>query len=190
MRKLAAASTDLCFRRLGMYIAPYKQEAPHNSLTVDRVMSQLGPSHGRYICLKHRVTIFRPKWKVAVYRNLTACIALGHHVTAVISGGWSQLYLVDLEWSTDALQHTSGLQLRPQWEKLDRVHGHRERVTCCQPGLKWAKWTTVWAFWTPLGQNVLKVGKTFLEVSKRNLFMYLTGRRSCPDNLCSILLFL
>ena len=52
---------DLCFRRLGMYIAPYKQEAPHNSLTVDSVMSQLGPSHGRYICLKHRVAIFRPK---------------------------------------------------------------------------------------------------------------------------------
>ena len=72
---------------------------------------------------------------MAVYRNLTACIALGHHVTAFISGGWSQLYLVDLEWSTDALQHTSGLQLRPQWEKLDRVHGHRERVIHSLQGL-------------------------------------------------------
>ena len=33
---------------------------------------------------------------------------------------------------------------------------------------KWAKWTTVWA---PSGQNAWKVGKTFLEVGKKNLFI-------------------
>ena len=33
---------------------------------------------------------------------------------------------------------------------------------------KWAKWTAVWATWTPTGQNVWKVDKTFLKVSKKN----------------------
>ena len=32
---------------------------------------------------------------------------------------------------------------------------------------KWAKWTTFWAICTPTGQNVWKVGKTFLEVGKK-----------------------
>ena len=49
-------------------------------LTIDPVMSRLGPSHGSCFCLKHRVAILtlepglRPQWKVAVYRNLTACM--------------------------------------------------------------------------------------------------------------------
>ena len=33
---------------------------------------------------------------------------------------------------------------------------------------EWAKWTTVWAKWTTSGQNVWNVGKTFLEVGKKN----------------------
>ena len=36
---------------------------------------------------------------------------------------------------------------------------------------KLAKWTTVLAIWTPTGQNVWKVGKTFLDVGKKKLFM-------------------
>ena len=32
---------------------------------------------------------------------------------------------------------------------------------------KWAKSTTIWAIWTSTGQNVWKVGKTFLEVGKK-----------------------
>ena len=54
--------------------------------------------------------------------------------------------------------------------------------SCCKRGAsktplfltwtwKWAKWTTVWAIWTPTGQNVWKVGKTFLEVGKKKLYM-------------------
>ena len=38
---------------------------------------------------------------------------------------------------------------------------------------KWAKWTTVWAIWIPTGQNVWTVGKTFVEVGKTNLFIWL-----------------
>ena len=36
---------------------------------------------------------------------------------------------------------------------------------------KLAKWTTVWATWTRTEQNVWKVGKTFLEVGKKNFFI-------------------
>ena len=38
---------------------------------------------------------------------------------------------------------------------------------------KWAKWTTVLAKWTPTGQNVWKVGKTFLEVGNFFIHFYL-----------------
>ena len=180
MRKLAAASTgfcDLCFRRLGMYTAPNKQAAPNNGLTVNCAMTLQGPSHCRYICLKHRVAILGPQWKVAVYRNLTACIALGCHVTAIVSG-WSQLYLTDLEWSTDALRHNSGLQPwgpSERWEYTETwLHAWAQWARDVLPGSaswawtwKWAKWTTVWAVWTISGQNVLKVRKTFLEMGKK-----------------------
>ena len=44
-----------------MYNAPYKQSAPNNRLTIDHEMSRPGPSHGRYICLQHRVAILRAK---------------------------------------------------------------------------------------------------------------------------------
>ena len=44
-----------------MYTAPDKQSALNNSLSVDSVMSLLGPSHDRCICLKHRVAILKPK---------------------------------------------------------------------------------------------------------------------------------
>ena len=36
---------------------------------------------------------------------------------------------------------------------------------------KWTKWTAVWAKWTPSVQNVWKVGKTFLEVGTKTLFI-------------------
>ena len=38
-----------------MYIVPYKQSNPNRCLTVDGVMSLLGPSHSRLFCLKHKV---------------------------------------------------------------------------------------------------------------------------------------
>ena len=84
---------DLCCRRHGMYSAPYKQSAPNNSLTVNRANSQPGPTHSRWIWLisdsqawiKHRVAIYRPKWKWPVYKNLTECIGTG--IT------WQQVHL-------------------------------------------------------------------------------------------------
>ena len=36
---------------------------------------------------------------------------------------------------------------------------------------KWAKWSTVWAKCIPTEQKVWNVGKTFLEVGKKNLHM-------------------
>ena len=45
----------------------------------------------------------------------------------------------------------------------------------CSASLAWtwnlAKWTKVWAVWTPSGQNVWKVGKTFLEVGNKKIFI-------------------
>ena len=49
---------------------------------------------------------------------------------------------------------------------------------------KWAKWTIVQAKWTPTGQNVLKVGKTFVEVSKKKIFMaWMCASMTCFLNL-------
>ena len=43
----------------------------NNHLALASVMSLLGPSHCRYICLKHRVAILRPQQKMVLHRNLT-----------------------------------------------------------------------------------------------------------------------
>ena len=125
---------DLCFRRLGMYTAPYKQSAPSNRLTVHRAMSLPEP----------------------------------------VVSGWSHLYLADLEWSTDALRHNSGCYLEAPLkggciQQLDRMQGHRESVTHCQPGLNLKVGKK-----TPSGQNVRKVAKNFLELGKKKLFITCT----------------
>ena len=119
--------------------APYKQSAPNNSLTVNSVMSLPGPSHCRCFCLKQRVAILRPKWKV-VFRNLTACMGArttsqGPHDSNWISGLISieaQMHyctIVDCQCYLEASVKDGGTQT------LDSVHGHWDRVMCCDPGL-------------------------------------------------------
>ena len=129
----------LCFRRLRMYTAPYKQSAPNNSLTVHCAMSRQKP----------------------------------------IVSGWSQLYLADLQWSTDALRHNSGLLVTCYLEaplkgggiqQLDRVQGHTgsDCVTHCQQGLNLkvgkkrphlGTQDPIWAKCSKRGQNFSRMGK-------------------------------
>ena len=96
--------------------------------------------------------------------------------------GKSQLYLADLSciWliSNEALMHydtTVGCYLEAPLkcggiQQLDRVQGHCDRVTHCQPGLnlKVEKRDPIWALWTPSGQNVRNVGKTLLDRMQRH----------------------
>ena len=101
----------------------------------------------------------------------------GHwdHVTAVVYG-WSQLYLADLDWSTDALRHNSGLwpwgPIERWWysETWPRAWALWTLDTILACTWKWAKWTIIQASCTPTGQYVRKVDKAFLAFGKNSYF--------------------
>ena len=140
-------------------------------------MSRLGPSHCRYICLKHRVAMLRPQWKVAITETWTwprdgSCIWL-----ISVASFWSRMKHI----CTATQQWV--VALRPQWKVavfrnltawMDTVDAWRAASRAWT--WKWAKWTTIWAVWTTSGQNVRKVGKTFLDVSKNIYSLSLSSR--------------
>ena len=99
-----------------------RQSAPWNRLNIDSEMSRTDPSDGRCIYLKNRVAIFRPKWKVVVFRNLTACNAMHGH--------WDHVGTVVLGWSRMKHRCTMTQQwvafFRPQW----KVVVYRNLTSC------------------------------------------------------------
>ena len=134
-------------------------------------MSRLGPSHCRYICLKHRVAILRPQWKVEVHRNLTTLLQL---YLVDVSCIWLILNEAQMHCNTTVGCNLEALVKGGSIQKLDSMHGHSEHMTCCQQGmnLKVVKMNKHLGSLDPIWAKCSKSGQIFLRSEQKNIHVY------------------